>query len=229
MVTISHLTKKYVEELPFLHEALSRRVLNYGAAAALLKPRIEEEIGTKVKLSSIMMALRRYGDDMLKKHDSRKIMAALSNDAEIGIKSGLCIITTRKSRKAFDILRSIYLLIDYEKGDVMNIIHGNLTVTIISNEKYKDKIIDLLKGEQIIHIGEHLSQVSIIFPEEFRYTPGVLYMLTKQLLWHNVNLIETVSALTELNFVVKKSDALKAYGALEELMETAKKSKSSKI
>ena len=47
-------------------------------------------------------------------------------------------------------------------------------------------------------------------------------MLTKQLLWHNVNLIEIVSALTELNFVVKKKDALKAYGALEEFMETAK-------
>lgn len=225
MVTVSHLTKRYVDETPFIHEALSKKVLNYGATAEILRPKIEKEMQTKVKLSSIVMALRRYGDEMVRKHDSKKIIAALSYDTEIGIKSGLFIITARKSKKLFGALGPLYALVDYEKGDMLNIIHGNLTVSIISNEKHKNEILDFLKNEEIIHVGENLSQVSIVFPEEFRYTPGVLYMLTKQLLWHNVNLVETVSASTELDFVVKKEDALKTYGALEELMEMAKKSK----
>lgn len=222
MVTISHLTKKYVEEAPFLHEALSRGVLNYGSTASMLKQRIEKELGRKIKPSSIVMALRRHREDMARRHDSKRIIMALSRETELGIKSGLCIITLRKSKRLFDALRTLYSIIDYEKGDIINIIHGNLTVTVISNEKHKDKILDMMKDEEVIYAGDGLSQVYIVFPDEFRYTPGILYMFTKQLLWHNVNLIETVSALTELNFVVKKEDALKAYGALEEFLDAAR-------
>ena len=101
MVTISHLTKKYVDEMPFVHEALSKKVLNYVAATELLMPRIEREMAKKLKISSIVMALRRYGDEMTRKHESGKIIAALSKDTEIGIKSGLCVISARKSRKLY--------------------------------------------------------------------------------------------------------------------------------
>ncbi len=51
----------------------------------------------------------------------------------------------------------------------------------------------------------------------------MLYRATRELLWNNVNLIEMVTSLTELNFMIKSSDALRGYSALESLLAAAKK------
>ncbi len=223
MVTVSHLTKKFVDEMPFLHEALGKHLINYGAVAQMLKPRIDRELDKDVKLHAIIMALRRYGEDIVRKHESAKIMKVFEKGSELSMKSGLCDITVSKSRTLFEKLKKIYEIIDYEKGDVLNVVHGNLAVTIITNEKHEEKILDMLGKEKIIHIEDDLVQVSLRFPEEFLYTPGVLYQMTREFLWHNVNLIEIVSSLTELNFMIKRKDAVKGYSALEDLLTSSKK------
>lgn len=218
MVTISHLVKRYVNEMPFLYEAMKKRLVNYGSVAELLKPKIEEELDKQVKTSAVMMALRRYADEMFKKYDSKDMQKVFEHDIELTMKSGLCDITVHKSLSLFGKLKSIYNLIDYEKGDILNIVHGHVNVSIITNEKYKKKLLELLKDEKITHIEENLNQLSLKFSEDYLYTPGILYQMTKELLWKNVNLIEIVSSLTELNFLVKRKDAGRGYEALENLL-----------
>lgn len=223
IVTVSHLVKKYVDEMPFLHECIGKKLVNYGSVAELLKPRIEKELGKQVKLSAVMMALRRYSDEVLRKFESDSIRKVFIHGSEINMKSGLCDITVLKSGSLFKRLNSLYNHMDYSKGDILNIIHGNFNVTIISNGKHKEKILEFLKGEKITNMEDNLTQVSLKFPKEFLYTPGVLYMMTKELLWNNVNLIEIISSLTELNFMVKNRDAVKAYAALENLVSKSGK------
>ncbi|MBI2084266.1 MAG: hypothetical protein HYT70_01470 [Candidatus Aenigmarchaeota archaeon] len=210
--------KKYVNDMPFAYEAMKKKLINYGSLAELLKPRIEEELDKQVKTSAVMMALRRYADEMTKKYDSKDMQKVFEHDTELTMKSGLCDITVHKSPSLFGKLKSIYNLIDYEKGDILNIVHGHINVSIISNEKHKKKLLELLKDEKITHIEENLNQLSLKFSEDFLYTPGILYQMTKELLWKNVNLIEIVSSLTELNFLVKRKDAARGYEALENLL-----------
>jgi aspartokinase len=219
MVTVSQATRKYVDEMPLFHEALSKKIVNYRSVAEFLKPRIEKELRRKVKLYAIIMALRRYGDEIAKKYETSKIMKIFEEGSELNMKSDLCDISVGKSRKLFEKLKKIYAIIDYEKGDILNIIHGNLAVTIIVNEKHKKKILAVLSGEKIMHIEDDLTQLSLKFPKDFLYTPGVLYQMTRELLWHNVNIIEIVSSLTEINFMLKRKDAVTAYTALENLLE----------
>jgi len=223
MVTISHLTKKYVDGMPFLHEALGKKMLNYGAVAEMLAPKIEKELGKEVKLYAVIMALRRYSDGLVKKYESAGTEKIFGKGSDLSMKSGLCDITAGKSRSLFEKLKAIHCIIDYGSGDILNVIHGNINVTIITNEKHKEKILGILRGEKIMHIEDDLVQVSLKFPQEFLYTPGVLCRMTRELLWSNVNLIEIVSSLTELNFMIKSEDALKGYGALENLLAAAKK------
>lgn len=223
MVTVSHLVKKYVDEIPLLHEALGKKLLNYGAVANMLKPRIEKELGRKVKLFAIIMALRRHGEEMTRKYESKNILKIFGKESEINMKSGLCDITALKSNTLFDKLKVINGFVDYGKGDILNVTHGHLEVTIVTNQKHKERILELLEGEKIIHIEEELAQVSLKFPLEYLYTPGILYTITKELYWNNVNLIEIISSLTELNFVVKKEDATMTYSSLEHLVAKAGK------
>jgi len=64
MVTISHLTKKYIENSFLLKEYLEQGLINYAALAEKLKPKIERELGKKVKISAVMMALRRHSEKL---------------------------------------------------------------------------------------------------------------------------------------------------------------------
>ncbi len=222
MVTVSHLVKKYVESMPFVHEPMGKKILNYASVAELLRPWIEKEMDKKIKTSAIMMALRRYAEDMERKYDSSSILKILGK-SEISIRSGLCDITVFKSGTLFGKLKNIYNIVDYEKGDILNIVHGNFTVTIIVNESHIKKILDALENDKVHHVEADLAQVSLKFPSEYLYTSGVLYQFTKELAWNNVNLIEIVSSLTELNFIVKNKDTVKAYSALENMIERSRK------
>ncbi len=226
MVTISHMVKKYADEMPFLHECVGKRLVNYGSVAELLRPRIEKELGRKVKLSAIMMALRRYSDELVRKFESGSIWKVFSHGSELNMKSGLCDITVLRSHSLVGKLKSVHNFMDYEKGDILNVIHGNLNVAIITNEKHKKKITEFLEGEKIVHTEDDLTQVSLKFPTEYLYTPGILYTMTKEFLWNNVNLIEIISSLTELNFIVKSEDATKAYAALKNLISKSKETTS---
>ncbi|MBI5347192.1 MAG: hypothetical protein HZB66_01135 [Candidatus Aenigmarchaeota archaeon] len=221
MVTVSHLVKKYVEGMPFIHECMGKKILNYASVAELLKPGIEKEMEKKIKTSAIMMALRRYAEDIERKYESGNIMKILSK-SEISIRSSLCDITVFKSGMLFGKLKNIYNIVDYDKGDILNIVHGNFTVTIIVNEAHRKKILDTLENDKVYHVERDLAQVSLKFPSEYLYTSGVLHQLTKELAWNNVNLIEIVSSLTELNFIVKNKDTVKAYSALENMIERSK-------
>ncbi len=228
MVTISHLVKKYVNGMSFIHECLGKSLVNYGSVAKLLQPKIEEELGKEVRLSAVMMALRRHSEELTRRFESETIIRVFSQCSELNMKSGLCDISVLKSGSVFDKLKHVYSLIDYGNGDILNIIHGNFIVTIIVNDKHKGKIMEYLEGEKVTHIEDNVVQVSLRMPIEHLYTPGIFYMMTKELLWNNVNLIEIVSTPTELNFIAKNKDATRTYAALENLISRSREAMSKK-
>ncbi len=218
MVTVSHLVKKYVDGMPFVHECLGKEMVNYATVAEHLRPQLERELGKKIKTSAVSMALRRYAEDMKRKYESKGVMQILGK-SEISVRSGICDITMLKSNTLFGRLKNIYSMVDYGRGDMLNIVHGNFTVTIIVNDAHRKKILDMLEDEKMCHMERDLAQVSLKFPSEYLYTSGVLHHLTKELAWSDINLIEIVSSSTELNFIVKSRDTVRAYSALEGIIE----------
>ena len=133
MVTISHLTKKYIEDSFLLKEYLEEGLINYAALAEKLKPKIERELNKKVKTSAIMMALRRHSEKL----SSKAKLKFSFKDAEVLMKTGLCDITVAKSFQLLSTLKEIHKLVRYERGDTLNIIQGDSDVSIVINSKYK--------------------------------------------------------------------------------------------
>ena len=64
MESVSSLVKQLLNRKPFLFEAFSRGILSYGNLAEEFKPVIEKSLGKEVKESAIVMALRRYADEV---------------------------------------------------------------------------------------------------------------------------------------------------------------------
>jgi len=213
MVTISHLINKIVSSRPILHDAIEQGIISYGNLAEQLIAEIEEELNKKVKHSAVVMALRRYAEKIQKRP-----MPKFDYNSEIIMKTNLCDISVRKSPSLFSKLKKIYQIVNYEKGDVLNVIHGNYEVSIISNMRYLEKIKKELKGEKILNIEKDLVSLSLSFSGDFLHTPGIISTATRKLNWENVNIYELVSTLTELTFIVSKKDSAKGYATLQRLV-----------
>ncbi|MFH1770499.1 MAG: hypothetical protein ABH828_02995 [archaeon] len=215
MVNVSHLVKKYVDENPFIAEAMQRGIISNPGLAEELKPGFEKEIKKKIKLPSIVMALRRYGEELESKIPNKK-KAKLTS--ELSLKSGLCVIGVKNTRTASKVIEKIQQMVDYEKGDTLNISRGNTNIAIIINEQYKEKILSMLKKEDLIEQENKLVSVTITFSKEYFDTPGVIFAVIRRLAWHNINMVELISATKELSVIIRKKDAAKTYSILQELM-----------
>lgn len=214
MATISHIVGKIVSSRNVLHEAIEQGIISFGNLAEQLIPEIEAELSKKVRHSAVVMALRRYAENIQKLHPKPKF----DYNSEIIMKTNLFDISVRKSPELFGKLKKVYAVVNYEKGDVLNIIHGNYEVSIVSNMRHLEKIKNELKGEKILNSEKDLVSLSLSFTGDFMHTPGIISAAARKLNWENVNIYELVSTLTELTFIVSKKDSAKGYAALQRLV-----------
>ena len=216
MVTVSHLVKKYVSENTFLLEAMSKELISHGNLAEQLKPEIEHELGKKVKESAIVMALRRYEEEL---QDFDKKIKKFKFQGEIIVRTNIIDFNVVKSSNLLNKIKNIYNLVNFDKGDTLNIILGSNEVSIVANEKYKDKLSNFLKGEKILNKEFDLVALTIVFEgKNFFTTPGVIFTEIRKLAWEQINIFEIISTMTELTFILSKKDSMKAYVVLQELV-----------
>ncbi|NQU98614.1 hypothetical protein HQ533_04035 [Candidatus Woesearchaeota archaeon] len=216
MPTISHIVKKLVEEKPILQHALSMNIVNFASLAERYKDEIEKELGKEVKHSAIIMAFRRYADKLQEKEAK---VPEFDYNSDISMKTNLVDICVVKSTAFFSKLRKVYEIINYKKGDVLNIIHGNNESVIITNEKHKNKILELLKEETISNIEENVVSLSLNFNPKFLHTPGVISNVVRMFAWENINILELITTSTEMTFILNKKDVMRAYNLLQGLID----------
>ena len=217
MVTASHLVKKIVGENSFLMEAMGRELISYGNLAEQLKPEIEKELGRKIKEPAVIMALRRYAEEL---QGFDKKVRKFKFEGEILMRTNIIDFNVVKSNNMLAKIKNLYSLIDFEKGEILNIILGNNEVSIITNEKCEKKLLNFLSGEKILNKEFDLVSLTVSFySKDFIQTPGVIFTAIRKLAWNNINIFEIVSTMTELTFILKKKDSIKAYNSLYELIE----------
>lgn len=220
MVTVSHVVKKIVSEMPFIEEGLSRGIISYGNFAEEIKPKIEAELGKKVKDAAIIMALRRHAEQLEQKNARFR---KFNFKGEILMKTSINDFTVVRSDSLLPKLKSLYSIVNFERGDTLNIILGTNEVSIIINDKHNDKLKKILKGEKILRKENNLVSLTVSFSgEDFFETPGVIFTAVKKLAWENINIYEIVSTMTELTFILSKKNSMKAYDVLQELVGNKK-------
>jgi aspartokinase len=215
MVTISNIVHKIIDEKVYIQESMHKNIVSYAYLSEQIKPDVEEELGKKVKRHAIEMALRRYAEKI--KQKNKEIKFDYSSD--IIMKTQLCDFAVQRSSTLPNELKKLYDIVSLDKNNVLNIIQGSNDVNIVTNERYKDKIKEILKNEKILNIEEKLVSLTMTFSKDFLYTPGVIFSIIRNIAWDNVNIFEVVSTNTELTFIIHKKDAVKAYKALEKLIQ----------
>lgn len=212
METISSIVKKIIETKPFIHESMARGIISFGNLADILLPEIEKFYDGDVKNSAVVMALRRYGSELKKKELALNITEI---NYEITIKTNILDINIEKRAALLNKLTKLYQLVALEKGDFLNVTIGSNEVGIAVSQKYAAELNTMLTGETILHRKTDLVALTVIFSGDFLYTPGVIYEAVRKLAWEHINVLEMVSTMNELTFVITRSDSAKAYEALQ--------------
>jgi len=216
MVTVSHIVKKIVSEQPFVEEGLGSGIISVANLAEKFQPGIEKELGKKVQLPAIVMALRRHSEVIA---EQRRKSKSFDYNGEILMKTGICDFTVLKSPSLMNKLKSVQSLVNYERGDTLNVIIGNNEVSIVTNEKHIEKLVQFLSGEKILNKEKSLVSVTIVFTsDDFTHTPGVIFNAVRKLSWENINIYEIISTMTELTFILDNKDSMKAYNVLHDMV-----------
>lgn len=216
MVTIAHLVEKIIEQKPFLQEALSRGIVNNAALAQELQPQIEKELKKKVTFSAINMAIRRLGEKLEKTFITT---AKFDTDSDLTLRSSLIEITVYKTNEIQALIQKTYDFVDFKKGDFLTITSGVHEVMIIINKKYEKKVVAIFPPKSIKKIIRHLSSVTLNIPLEAITTVGLFYIVTRALNWENINIVDIVSTLTEMTFIINEDDSALTFNILQKLLE----------
>ena len=206
MVTISHVVNKLVDERIYLHEALSNGIASYGSVAKHLKPIIENELGKEVEHFAIVTALRRHAEKLTTRFNEVKFD---TKHSEVNLKTHIIDINVLKTQELFDKLKRFYDVINFERGDILHVIYGRTHVAIVTNERYKEKILKLLQNQKIKKIEEDLVALSFTVGKERIDKPGVLFKITRSMAWENINIVEIISVDLDVTFIVDKNDAIR--------------------
>jgi aspartokinase len=222
MVTAAHVVKKIIMDKPFIEEAILLNIINYGGLADLLLPDIEKELRTKVSHASVMMAIRRYAEQITKKELSSDILEYIK---DINVRSNLFEITIYKSNESKNILQKVQNLPDARKGDFLSIITGLHEISIISNERLEQEILKIIPKKEIKHKMKNISGITINLSEEATEAAGIFYILTKSLALENISIIEIISTWTETSFIVKTKDAGRTFTVIKDILEKKSRNK----
>lgn len=216
MVTISSAVRNIIESKPMMYEALAQGIVSFANLAENIQDEVEQDTGNDAEIPAIVMAIRRYSEK-IKPVIEKKI--PFKFNSEIIMKTGLVDITLVKTPSALVKLRRVYELVDYEKGETLNVIQGNYEITIAINKQHLPSILKLFEAEKILNKEKDLVSLTMSYTKDFLYTPGIIAKVTRLLAWENINIFENISTMSEVIFIVSKRDAVRAYKALQRLID----------
>ena len=220
MVTISSIVKKTLKRQVLIQESVNQGIVSYNKLAKNLKPQIEEELGKPVRTSAIVMALRRHAGKIKKSIDTPSFSYSIET-----IKTDITYMVFEESPTLLSNLEKLYKIIDFKKGGILNIIQGNYEVSIITNSRHKENVLDLLYEEKVLETVEDLVSVSLTYSKNFLFQPGILYDISRFLTWENINIIDIILTKTELSLIIDKKDLMKCYQSLGRFAENPKDAK----
>lgn len=210
MPTVAFVVEDLIRAKPFLQEALIRGVINYAALAEQLLPDIKRMVKKDVQHAAIMMALRRLAEKLEPTHTKEFHLIGTG----LILRSHLFEVTFQKQFSILKELISFYPSLDVEKGEFFSIIQGDHEIAVISSMHYKQKILALSKKHTQIELLDHLASLTIKIPLEYVEMPGFFYTVLRELVWENINVVETISTPTEFTLLFDEHDATRAYQTL---------------
>jgi aspartokinase len=171
--------------------------------------------GKEVKNSAIVMAIRRYAEELRKKDTEQK---SYNLRYEIMMKTNILDINLVRSDTIMGKLGELYNLVSPASGDFLNVTLGSHEVSLSISGKYLETVQRLIAHEEVLHRMDDLVALSLVFSGDFMSTPGIVYEAVRKLAWEEINVNEVISTMNELTFVIRREDSMNAFTVLQSFL-----------
>jgi len=224
MVTISHIVKKLIRDKPYLQQSINQGIISNSLLAKKIKNDVENELDKEVKYSAIVMALRRHQENLKKSFNE----SSFNYFEETLVKTEICYVVFKETSTLLPKLFTLYHVIDFKKGGILNIIQGNYEVGVVINNRYKENLFDILKMEKVLFVIDNLISISLLYSKDFTFIPGVIYNVSRILAWNDINIVSILQTPTEMSLVINKKDMAKCFEVLDQFKSDVKNNKHGK-
>ena len=200
-----------------LQDALQRDYGNYSAIARMLKPKVEEIMGRRVKLESLITSVKRAkaGYKPLRGRIAKVVAGSVIN-----IRTDVAKVSVEKTR---DNLEKIRKTLAGFLGEFFQIIEGISAVTLIFDKTSFDEICSMFQEKDVLDKKQNLATIIIRSPDEIIGTPGCVLVFYNTVSRSHINIEETMSCFTDTIIVLSMEDVSKALAALTDLIAEARK------
>lgn len=196
----------------YLLETLKDDLINISALAKKLLPKIKSK-NSKANIESISMAIRRFIAEEKYEKISKDVKNIISN-SQILTKNDIMHMTLERNDFVALKVSEISKKIKWNQEEVFFVNQGAGEITVILDEKNKVFFDDCKK--YLIESTLNLAILSIKDnTKKSINVPGIYAYFINQLVKKSINIVEVVSTLSEITFVIKNSDLVRAYETIE--------------
>jgi len=217
--SISRIVQELIDKDISIQHALEKGYGNYSAIARMLKPMVEEMLGRKVKLESVITAVKRAR--ITYKSAYHLDVTSVIADSTINLRTDVAKISIEKTRRNMDTIRKI--LAGFSQDEYIQIVEGMRTITLLLDQKLVERIKSNFSLENILEEKSNLVAIIITSPQKIVETPGCVTSFYNALSRVHINIEETLSCSTETIMVLQLKDVGKALAALTNVISEARK------
>jgi hypothetical protein len=211
--TIQHLIDNDLS----LQDALKRDYANYSAIARILKPKVEETLGRKVKLESLITSVKRAKANYKSREEN---ITRIIAESVIHLRTDVAKVSVEKTKRNLEMVRKT--LTNFP-GEFLQVLEGVSAITLIFDQKLFDNVYPIFRKEDILDESQNLSAIVVQSPREIINTPGCAIAFYNPVSRSHINIEETMSCFTDTILVLRMEDVGKAFTALTDLIAEARK------
>ncbi len=216
MVTVQHLIKTELSNNPILLDLIQQNLLNINALALKFHPNIERDLGRKIKIGAVSMAIRRVSEDF----SNRKIFDwKFPPNLEVSTRSEIYEIAIKRDSDLSDLLIKIRFKLGNQIGTFLSVVDANYETVLLTNQYNKSALKTILKNKEITSERDNLGYVTINFEEFTKDVPGIYYQMTRALALRNISIQSMHTIGAEVIFLFKGNVLMKAYETMKCLVE----------
>ncbi|MCS7124708.1 MAG: hypothetical protein NZ932_04760 [Candidatus Bathyarchaeota archaeon] len=217
--SISRIVQELIDKDVSVQHALEKGYGNYSAIARMLKPTVEEILNRKVKLESVITAVKRASTTYKPTYniDVNHVIAG----SIINLRTDIAKISAEKTKRNLETMRRA--LLELPRDDYIQVIEGMKVITLLLDQKLVERFRSSFPLEGALEEKNNLVAIIITSPTKIIETPGCVTSFYNTISRMHINIEETLSCSTETIMVLHLKDVGKALEALTNLISEARK------
>jgi aspartokinase len=205
----SDVVREFIERDGIISNGLARDLINVRALARYIQIATHEEYS----FEALVSAIHRFPmKERAAKHQSvSKLMSKLS------LKNEIAVVEILNAPEIPASIARFSSEVDYARGETFSAVSGIRRTRVTVDSKSVDKLVSVVPKKNILSITRNLAEVVLEMSEKSILIPGVYATIITELAMNDINIVDPLSCIPEIIFVVDEKDGAKAYQVLERL------------